>query len=95
MIFKKMHCEGGSLPLKRTSTGGGGANRWTCADMGEGGSKISNKTADVLCEWRLSVHVTVKRHFFLLFFIKLATHSTIVHNQYTNIKKMRSSVKIK
>ena len=31
----------------------GGANRWTCADMGEEGVKNLEKTADVLCEWPL------------------------------------------
>ena len=29
------------------------ANRWTCADMGEGDQKSRKKTADVLCEWPL------------------------------------------
>jgi len=51
-----MHCRGGVfIPNAEVHRRGGGANRWTCADMGEGGSKISKNTADVLCEWPLTL----------------------------------------
>jgi len=44
MIFKKIHCKGGGVFIPNADVHRrGGENRWTCADMGEGGSKISKK----------------------------------------------------
>ena len=53
MIKKKCIARGGVFIPNADVHRRGGANRWTCADMGKGGVKNHEKTADVLCEWPL------------------------------------------
>ena len=68
-----MYCVGGSLKnlchfemgggvwQMLTSSGGGGRSMLTVADRGEGGDKICQNLADVICERSLSFFVSKMR----------------------------------
>jgi len=72
-----MHCKrGGALSLIRTSTEGGCEPMYsTCADMGEGGSKISKKTAGVLCKCPLTYLKLIATLHITRFALSLSTFS--------------------